>query len=67
MVETLVQEDSPSIYILSVLVPQSDEHESLVDQGLSLVSLSPLRLSLSLFSLSSPSFCTHHIFSMRSR
>jgi hypothetical protein len=64
----LVQEDSQYIYILSVLVPQSDGHGSLVEQGLCLISLSSLRLSLSLSLLSLISlFYTHHIFSMRSR
>lgn len=64
MVETLVQDDSQYIYILSVLVPQSDDHGSLVEQGLSLISLSSLRLSRSLSSLSHLSLLhTSHILS----
>jgi hypothetical protein len=47
MVDTLVQQDSPYIYILCILVPQTDGHESLVEQGLCLsVCLSSLSLAL---------------------
>ena len=50
------------IYILSVLVPQSDGHGSLVEQGLCLICLSSLRLSLSLSLLSHLSLLhTSHI------
>ena len=63
MVDTLVQQDSPYIYILSILVPQTDAHESLVELGLSLsvclsVCLSSLSLASCALSLITPSLAS---------